>query len=94
MRRWVIGAMLMLLAGGAAAQSGGTNRPSPRPAGPNGLPPLQTEAGDIWSEVRGWDDQHRRRFSRPAAPPAREAPARQRQPRPPGQPQPQVQPRP
>jgi hypothetical protein len=35
----------------------------PLPAKPP-LPPLQTEPGDIWAEVKGWQEQQRLRIER------------------------------
>lgn len=91
-RVWRCVAMLVLLAGPAAGQAP-PNRPASPPPGRGA--PLQAEPGDIWADVKSWEEEHRRRLGRaPAAARSGDRPAqRQRQPRPAGQPQPQVQPR-
>ncbi|WP_043361496.1 hypothetical protein [Belnapia sp. F-4-1] len=64
MKQFWTGLVLALgLALPAAAQ------PQPRPGQPpSSQPPLTVEPGDFWSDVRGWDEQARRRLGRNAAP--------------------------
>jgi len=62
------------------------------------LPPLQTEPGDIWSDVRGWQEEQRQRIARggsalpaapgatPPKPPTRKPAQRPRPPAKPGSP--------
>ncbi|MFC7473635.1 hypothetical protein ACFQS7_04680 [Dankookia sp. GCM10030260] len=58
-RRAAAVALILLLPTLAAAQNapraGAGARPGNGAAGGPGLAPLQTEPGDIWAEVRGWD---------------------------------------
>jgi hypothetical protein len=57
---WVLGPALLL---GMTAFA----QPAPAPSR-NGTAPLQVEPGDVWSDVRAWDEQARRRLGRNAAP--------------------------
>ncbi|MBL6458793.1 hypothetical protein JMJ55_26020 [Belnapia sp. T6] len=57
---WVLGPALVL---GMAAFAQPASAPSR-----TGMPPLQVEPGDVWSDVRAWDEQARRRLGRNAAP--------------------------
>jgi hypothetical protein len=61
-RLMVVCALLGLPGGAAVAQQSGAAPPR------TGHPTLQSEPGDIWAEVRGWDAEAHRRAGRSLAP--------------------------